>query len=136
GGQIAARGIRMPVRSPIALLVVVVLTAALAACTDAAPKEASTKSGAGPASAPASQPSSNAMEPAAKKADPGQDAEYIADGPLIPGRVGVQRVFLRQAKVNWTRDPLVLKDGKHILVVAKVAGGTGLFKLPLDGSGG
>lgn len=126
----------MPVRSNLLLLVVVALTAALGACTDADPKEASTKSGAGPASAPASQPSSNAMAPAAKKAEPDKDAEYVADGPLIPGRVGVQRVFLRQAKVNWTRDPLVLKDGKNLLVVAKVAGGTGLFKMPIDGSGG
>ncbi len=120
------------------LVVVLALLAGPMSCTDAnegaAPAEASASKREGPASGPASQPSKGALDPAAKKLDPGDDAAYLADGPMIPGRVGVQRIFLRQAKVSWVRDPLVLPDNENLLVVAKVAGATSLYKVPLDGS--
>lgn len=115
------------------LLVVVVAATALSACTDAKQQEASAQKTDAPASAPSSQPSA-AMAPSAGRVEPGDDAAYVADGPLIPGRVGVRRSFLRHAKVSLVRDPLVLKDGKSMLVAAKVAGVMGLYKMPIDGS--
>lgn len=127
----------MPLRPTLLSLVVVALVATAGACTDAdrdtPTKEASAKAGDGPSSAPASQPASAAMEPAVERVDPDKDADYLADGALIPGRVGVKRVFLRQAKVSWVRDPVVLPGSEAMLVVAKVAGAVGLYKLPLDG---
>lgn len=124
----------MPLRPTFALLVAVALVATAGGCSDAEKAEASANKTDAPASAPASQPAANAMGPAVEKLDPDKDADYVADGPLIPGRVGVRRVFLRQAKVSWVRDPVVLPSGDAMLVVAKVAGAMGLYKLPLDGS--
>lgn len=98
------------------------------------PKEAtSEESGSGPASAPSSRPGS-VTSPSAARADPSADAEYVADGKQIPGRVGARRVFLQQGKVTLIRDPLVLPNGKDLVVVAKAGGVLGLFKMPLDGS--
>lgn len=121
----------MPLRPTLLSFVVVALVATLGSCSDAKKATASAQKGAAPAE---QAPPVKAMEPSAARLDPERDADYIADDPMIPGRVGVRRVFLRQPRVAWVRDPLVLPGGEELLVVGKVGGVVGLYKLPIDGS--
>jgi Tol biopolymer transport system component len=112
------------------VLIVMALALALGAC----PKETD--------KSPPKTPATPAADAGAKKPATGDgapklpsvDEQYIADPPTMPSRVGVRRIFLRQPKVSLIRDPLWLPDGKTLVVVAKVAGVIGLWKLPADGS--
>jgi Tol biopolymer transport system component len=86
-----------------------------------------------PASSPSSQ-ASGSLTPNAPRANPEVDADYVVDGPLIPGRVGARRAFLRHNKLTLLRDPVFLPGGKEIMVVAKAGGVLGLYRMPVDGS--
>lgn len=81
------------------------------------------------ASAPATRPS----QVTASGPPPVVDhATYVADSLDVPARVGVRRVFMRQSKVSLVRDPTFIDD-KTVVVVAKVGGVLGLWKMSILG---
>ncbi len=81
-----------------------------------------------PVQAPASQPGTPAA-PIGR-----DDASHVVDPMIVPERAGVKRIFLRQGKTAGIRDPSFLKDGAHVIAVAKVSGVNGLWKVAVDGS--
>lgn len=103
------------------------VVAALAACSSekpaTAPPPSPVKQGA------ASQPGVPSGQ--VSTVDP---AQYVVDGPMVPARLGVRRVFMRQPKVTSIRDPVFFPDGGEVLFVAKQGGVVGLWKLAVDGS--
>jgi Tol biopolymer transport system component len=101
------------------------VVAALAACSSEAPAPPPAAPKPPPTAGAASQPSdAPAMDP----------AQHVVDGPMVPQRLGVRRVFMRQPKVTMIRDPVFFPDGQDVLFVAKQAGVAGLWRLAVDGS--
>jgi hypothetical protein len=118
-------------RSALALLG---LPALLMACPAEQQKtpEPTKAPGSQPASAPASKPIDGRTPGAIEALMP--DADYKEDGPTLPKRPGVKRSFLQLEAQRILRDPVVLKDGKHALVYARIRGQDALWKMPIDGS--